>query len=98
VPPIVWDWLARHTVDALSIVTGVAYATYMRGRLDHARPLISKATGLDFFNGIALAPLALMFFAAFSDEILSLLVKASGVTIAAASILALFAILEEPPA
>ena len=81
----------------MSVCTGLAYIIYMRSQLDHDRPVISKATGLDFFNGIALAPLALMFLAAFSETVLSALMHSSGIILAAASVLALLAILEERP-
>jgi hypothetical protein len=41
------------------------------------RRWISKNTGLDFFNGLALAPLMLLFVGAFSETVLQALMRAS---------------------
>lgn len=97
VPTDLADWAGKHWVDALSICTGFGYVLYMRSRMAEPHNRISKATGLDFFNGLALAPLGLLFLGAFSETILDAVVHASGIILAGASILALFAILEEPP-
>lgn len=89
-------WLAGHWVDVLSAVGGVMYVSYLRRtpRRRNAK-LITKNTGLDFFAGLALAPLGLLFLAAFSSTVMERLLESSRITLAGASVLAILAILEE---
>ena len=92
------EWLGKHWVDVLSVCTGLLYVMRVRTLRTNLPNLISKTTGSAFFNGLALAPLGLLFFAAFSESVLTAVMKASPVVLAGASVVALLAILEEPPA
>jgi len=90
------DWLADHWVDVLSAIGGVFYIFYVR-RAPRRREtrFVTKETGLDYFAGLAIAPLALLFLAAFSTTIMAKLLESSRITLAGASVLAIFAILQE---
>ncbi len=90
------DWLADHWVDILSAIGAVFYVIYAR-RAPRRREtrFVTKETGLDYFAGLAIAPLALLFLAAFSTTIMAKLLESSRITLAGASVLAIFAILQE---
>ena len=90
------DWLADHWVDVLSAVGGACYVMYAR-RSPRRRGsrFITKDTGLDYFAGLAIAPRALLFVAAFSTTIMTKLLESSRITLAGASVLAILAILQE---
>ena len=93
---LVSEWLAPHWVDLLSAVGGAAYVAYLRRTPRRRRTrLITRDTGADYFAGLALAPLALLFLAAFSSSVMEKLLESSRITLAGASVLAIFAILEE---
>ena len=90
------EWLAGRWVDILSAIGAVFYVFYAR-RAPRRRDtrFITKETGLDYFAGLAIAPLGLLFLAAFSTTIMARLLESSRITLAGASVLAMFAILQE---
>jgi hypothetical protein len=65
-----------------------------RGKEAHPKPWISLHTGLQFFSGLAVVPLAMLFVGAFSDPVLQMLIRTNGVVLAGAAAVALLAILE----
>ena len=58
--------------------------------------LISKMTGMDFANGVALFPLLILTFCVLSSQLIKSLVDASKMSLSVAGFFALLAILEEP--
>lgn len=91
---LILTWLSGHWVDVLSIMTGACYLPYVRAGTTTPAKWISQDTCKDFVNGMALAPLLLLFFGAFSEWIMKSLLEASALTLAAASVFALAALLE----
>jgi hypothetical protein len=89
-------------IDICSIVSGFVYIFYRR-RCEKLNPnprtkkhkLISRKTGLDFGNGIAIFPLLVMVFSAVSSSLLDSLVESSSITLAVAGFCGAIAILEE---
>lgn len=95
IPVIDGNW-----IDILSIISGVIYVYYKRqcqSGLTKAKKykLISRKTGIDFGNGVALFPLLVLPLASISSEILTSLSGASKITIAMAGVFGVLAILEE---
>lgn len=90
------SWLAAHWVDLLSAIGGAFYVMYVR-RTPRRRTtrFLTRDTGLDYFSGLAIAPLCLLFVAAFSTTVMEKLLESSRITLAGASVLAVFAILQE---
>ena len=90
------EGLAAHWVDVLSAIGGVLYVVYLRNQPRRkGTKFVTKNTGIDYFSGLALAPLALLFLAAFSQTVMTKLLESSRLTLAGASVLAIFAILQE---
>ena len=89
------NWAFAHGVDAAAAVGALLYVRYKRRREAQRRPLISLHTGLQFFSGLAVVPLAMLFVGAFSDPVLQMLIRTNGVVLAGAAAVALLAILED---
>lgn len=88
-------WVGERAVDLSSIVGALLYVRVKRRQRKKPKPLISRETGEMFFNGLALVPLALLALGALSETILQMLLKSSRITLAAAGVFALLAILED---
>lgn len=87
-------------IDILSIVSGIIYVYYKRTCQEGLAKskkykLVSRKTGIDFGNGVALFPLLVLPLASISSEILISLSGASKITIAMAGVFGILAILEE---
>jgi hypothetical protein len=91
----VGNWVGERAVDISSIIGALLYVRMKRRQRKKSKPFISRDTGELFFNGLALVPLALLAIGAFSETVLQMLLKSSRITLAAAGIFALFAILED---
>lgn len=88
------EWAFAHGVDAAAALGALVYVRYKRGKEAHPKPWISLHTGLQFFSGLAVVPLAMLFVGAFSDPVLQMLIRTNGVVLAGAAAVALLAILE----
>jgi hypothetical protein len=82
-------------VDVGSIITGMLYVPVMCYRRVTPIKLLSKGTGIDFANGMALFPLCIMAVSPLSSGLVKGLVEASKPSLAIAGVFALLAILEE---
>jgi hypothetical protein len=77
------------------MITGLLYVPIQMYRRPVAVRLISKATGLDFANGMTLFPLLIMAVCPISSGLVKGLLEASKATLTIAGVFALLAILEE---
>jgi hypothetical protein len=68
-----------------------------RFRSSAGKPALSRQTGWDVLNGLALFPLILLMGSSFSQYLTDQLVETNKVIMFGAGALALFAILEDPP-
>ncbi len=87
-------------IDIMSILSGILYILYKRNHQNGLSgkkkyKLISRKTGIDFSNGVALFPLLVLPLASISSEVMTSLSGASKVTIAMAGVFGVLAILEE---
>jgi hypothetical protein len=89
------EWWQSHWVDMITVLSGVAYAKLARNRRANPGKIISRETGMNFVTGLALAPLFLLFLGVFFDGIMTALLQASRITLAAASAIALMSLLED---
>ena len=95
IPLIDGNW-----IDIFSLMCGAVYAAYkghINIRLSKTKKykIISKKTGVDFANGVALFPLLVLPMASISSEVMQNLFEASKATIAIAGVFGALAILEE---
>jgi len=89
------DWVSDHAVDIASAIGALLYVRHRRRQLRKPKAIISRETGELFFNGLALVPLFLLATGAFSSTALAMVLKTSRITLAAAGVFALLAILED---
>jgi hypothetical protein len=89
------EWFLNHGVDAAAAFGALLYVRYKRSRELQPGQWVSLHTGLQFFSGLAVVPLVLLFFGAFSETVLRMLVRTNGIVLAGAAAVALFAILED---
>lgn len=82
-------------VDVGSIITGMLYVPVMCYRRATPIKFLSRDTGFDFANGMALFPLLIMAFSPLSSGLIKGLVEASKPSLSIAGVFALLAILEE---
>jgi Trk-type K+ transport system membrane component len=92
---MVLQWLSVHWVDLCAVIGGIGYLILERFRHPTRVPFFSRDTAIDFVTGLAIAPLALLFFAPFFQSIMNALMRANPLTLAIASIIALFVLLED---
>lgn len=91
-------WLshaAAHWVDSATAIVAMIYAAFQRTRSRAPPPFLSRRTGWDILNGLALFPLILLMGSCFSDYLTAELVGTNKVIMFGAGALALFAILED---
>jgi len=67
-----------------------------RFRSSAGKPVLSRQTGLDVMNGLALFPLLLLMGSVFSDYLTAQLLTTNKVIMFGAGMFSLFAILEDP--
>lgn len=82
-------------IDICSIFTGFVYVYYRRKHCGVTTKLLSKTTGFDFANGVALFPLGLLTLSVISSHLVASLVEASKISLSVAGAFALLAILED---
>lgn len=82
-------------IDICSIFSGLLYVGYRRKYCGITTKLLSRPTGMDFANGVALFPLFLLTFSVLSSHIVKNLVEASKISLSVAGAFALLAILED---
>ncbi|MFZ6773068.1 hypothetical protein ACO0LB_10180 [Undibacterium sp. SXout7W] len=84
-------------IDVSSAITGILYIVAQRVRRDDENKcrVLSKQTGLDFANGVALFPLLILACSALSSDLVKSLVEASKMSLSVAGMFSLLAILED---
>jgi hypothetical protein len=76
-------------------MSGFIYVGYRRKYCGIATKFLSRPTGFDFANGVALFPLLILTLSVFSSHLVDSLVQASKISLSVAGAFALLAILEE---
>jgi hypothetical protein len=90
-------YLDGNWFDICSLTGGIFYAGFRCHKTTPKRKLISKDTGVDVANGVGLFPLLMLAIASFSSSALSELIHSNRLILSVAGVVALLAILEEPP-
>lgn len=81
--------------DILSALGGVFYAILNRQRLRTPRRVLTTATALDILNGMSIVPLLFLAAGLLSTTAIAALIHFNRAILAAAAVVALFAIVEE---
>ena len=81
--------------DIVSALGSIVYAVVNWQRLRAPRPILTTATALDILNGMSIVPLLFLAAGLLSTSAIAALIHFNRAILAAAAVVALFAIVEE---